>query len=112
MQERRTSVRTNKLFQVRITSEELGDQWCVARNLSESGIFVEMRDPLPLRTKVLIRFQRPGNLPCICAMARIQNHYYFQYSERGELRALSGVGIRFLRFLPEAGDSAPREAMH
>ena len=112
MQERRTAVRTNKLFQVRVTSEELGDQWCIGRNLSENGMFVEMRDPLPLRTKVVIRFQQPGAEGCICAMARIQNHYYFQYSEQGEVRALCGVGIRFLRFMPEVGRSAPRELMH
>ena len=112
MQERRAATRINKVFRVRITAEETGDHWYVARNISPTGMFVEMAEPLPLRTKVVVRFQPPEGEAAICATAKIQNHYYFQYSQDGELRALSGVGLRFLQFVPEAGDVPPRELMH
>lgn len=110
--ERRASTRIDKVFPVLVFSEEVGEQWCVARNISESGIFIEMPDPLPLRTKVIIRFQMPGEDAAICAVARIQNHYYLQYAGHDGLRALSGVGLRFLRFVPEIGATVPHDQMH
>jgi hypothetical protein len=117
--ERRQATRIDKVFRVLLSTEETGDQWFVARNISATGMFVEMPEPLPLRSKVLVRFQLAhtgGPWPqldaAICAMARVQNHYYLQYSDAGGRRALSGVGLRFLRFLPEAGASLPTEALH
>lgn len=110
--ERRASTRIDKVFPVLVFSEEVGEQWCVARNISESGIFIEMSEPLPLRTKVIIRFQMPGEEAAICVVAKIQNHYYLQYSGNGEIRALSGVGMRFLRFVPEIGASVPEDRLH
>jgi hypothetical protein len=118
--ERRQATRIDKVFRVLLSTEETGDQRFVARNISTTGMFVEMPEPLPLRSKVLVRFQLPHadgpwaqrNDPEICAMARVQNHYYLQYSDAGGRRALSGVGLRFLRFLPEAGASLPADALH
>ncbi|MCA9715774.1 MAG: PilZ domain-containing protein [Myxococcales bacterium] len=111
--ERRSAARIDKVFRVLISTEDLGDQWYVARNISTSGMFVEMSDPLPLRTKVIIRFQFPGDEAAICAIARIQNHYYLQYAaDCGDLRALSGVGLRFLRFIPEIGAPVPAERLN
>ncbi len=110
--ERRASTRIDKVFPVLVFSEEVGEQWCVARNISENGMFIEMPEPLPLRTKVIIRFQFPGDEAAICAVARIQNHYYLQYAGHDGLRALSGVGLRFLRFVPEIGAPVPEERLH
>jgi hypothetical protein len=110
--ERRQATRIDKVFRVLLSTAETGDLWYVARNISASGMFVEMPEPLPLRSKVLVRFQVPGNEGAICAMARVQNHYYLQYSDNGGRRALSGVGLRFLRFIPEAGDSLPADCLH
>jgi hypothetical protein len=118
--ERRAATRIDKVFRVQLSTEETGDQWFVARNISASGMFVEMPEPLPLRSKVLVRFQLPshdGPWPqqhdaSIRAMARVQNHYYLQYSDAGGRRALSGVGLRFLRFIPEAGDMLPAHCLH
>jgi hypothetical protein len=118
--ERRQATRIDKVFRVLLSTEETGDQWFVARNISATGMFVEMPEPLPLRSKVLVRFQvaptddgwPQHNDAAICAMARVQNHYYLQYSDAGGRRAMSGVGLRFLRFLPEAGASLPAESLH
>ncbi len=110
--ERRASARIDKLFRVLVFSEEVGEQWFLARNISETGMFVEMPDPLPLRTKVVVRFQLPDDDAAICAIARVQNHYYLQYAGTHGLTALSGVGMRFLRFVPEIGASLPAERLH
>ncbi len=112
MQERRASTRIDKIFRILISTEELGDQWFVARNISANGMFVEMAEPLPLKTKVIVRFALPGDDAAICAMARVQNHYYVHYNEGGDLRGLTGVGLRFLRFVPEVGAPVPRDRLH
>ncbi|MBK8266113.1 MAG: PilZ domain-containing protein [Nannocystis sp.] len=110
--ERRGSARIDKIFRVLIASEEFGEQWFIARNISESGMLVEMADPLPLRTKVIVRFQVPEDDAAICAIARIQNHYFLQFDEGGELRGLTGIGLRFLRFVPEVGAPVPSDRLH
>lgn len=112
MQERRVASRIDKLFRVLLSTEELGDQWYVARNISATGMFVEMAEPLPLNTKVIVRFQVVGDDAAICAMARVQNHYYVHYNSGEELRGLSGVGVRFLRFVPEVGAPVPKHRLH
>lgn len=116
-QERRGASRIDKVFRVLLSTDAHGDQWVVARNISSSGMFIEMADPIPLRSKVIVRFafpdcEHPSAGAAICAMARVQNHYYLQYSDHEGLRALSGIGIRFLRFLPEVGERPPLEALH
>lgn len=112
VQERRASARIDKVFRVLLSTDELGDQWCIARNISDAGMFVEMDQPLPLRTKVIVRFRPPEEEASICAMARVQNHYYLQYSDGEGLRALAGVGLRFLRFVAEAGATPPEDRLH
>lgn len=110
--ERRATARIDKVFRVLLSTDEVGDQWFIARNISPTGMFVEMADPLPLRTKVIVRFRGPEESEALCAMARVQNHYYLQYSDGEGLRALSGVGLRFLRFVAEAGAVPPDERLH
>lgn len=112
MLERRGAQRIDKVFRVLITTEEHGDQCFIARNISASGMFVEMPDPLPLKTKVIVRFSPPGQDAAICAMGRIQNHYYLQFAQDGEIQGLCGVGLRFLRFLPEVGGAVAPEHLH
>jgi hypothetical protein len=110
--ERRAAARIDKVFRVLIASDLHGEQWHIARNISGTGMFVEMAEPLPLRTKVVVRFSAGEDEPSICAIAKVQNHYYLQYSDADGLRALCGVGLRFVRFMPEAGAGAPGHALH
>lgn len=110
--DRRASARIDKLFRVLVFSEEFGEQWFCARNISESGMFVEMPEPLPLRSKVIVRFQIPGDDAAICVIARIQNHYYLQYAGTQGLQSLCGVGLKFLRFVPEIGGAVAEDRLH
>lgn len=112
MQERRASTRIDKVFRVLISADESGEQWYVARNISTTGMFVEMSDPLPLNSKVIVRFQVPGDEAAICAIGRVQNQYRVHYTDHRGLRGLSGVGLRFLRFVPEVGASMPADRLH
>jgi hypothetical protein len=112
MSERRADARVDKIFRVCLSTEELVDQWCLARNISASGMFVEMAEPLPLRAKVIVRFSLPDDDAAICAVARVQNHYYLHFSDGQALRGLSGIGLRFVRFVPEVGAPVPHERLH
>lgn len=110
--DRRAAARIDKVFRVLVCSEEAGEQWLVARNISATGMFVEMADPIPLKTKVIVRFRLPEDDASICAVARVQNHYYLQFSDGEGLRGLCGVGLKFVRFVAEAGASLPAERLH
>ncbi len=112
MMERRSAARIDKVFRVSLSTELSGDQWFVARNISAQGMFVEMAEPLPLKTKVIVRFALPDDDAAICAIARVQNHYYFHYTDTEGLRGLTGVGLRFLRFVPEVGAPVPPHRLH
>jgi hypothetical protein len=102
--ERRVATRIDKVFRVSLSTEEHGEQWFVGRNISTTGMFVEMAEPLPLRTTVVVRFSTADGIPALCAVAKVQNHYYLQYADAEGLRALCGVGLRFVRFVPEVGE--------
>ena len=118
--ERRAAARIDKVFRVLISTEELGEQWYVGRNISLTGMFVEMAEPLPLNARVVVRFADPRRSldpddpppPEICAVAKIQNHYYLQFSDGEGLRAICGVGLRFLRFVAEAGACPAPDRLH
>ena len=110
--ERRGASRIDKVFRVLLSTEQWGEQWVVARNISATGMFVQMDDPLPLRTRVVVRFRLPDEPASLCAMARVQNHYYLQYHDGEGLRGLTGVGLRILRFVPEAGSQPDRDRLH
>ena len=92
--ERRRFERIDKVFRVLISADELGDRWYIARNISEGGMFIEMHEPLPLNTKVIVRFQFPGDDAAMCAMAHVRNHYFQFADDHGELQRLCGVGLR------------------
>lgn len=110
--DRRAATRIDKVFRVLIASDLHPEQWHIARNISDTGMFVEMADPLPLRTKVVVRFSAGEGEPSICAIAKVQNHYYLQYSDKDGLRALCGVGLRFVRFLAEPGSAGSGHPLH
>ena len=50
--EKRQHLRFDKMFSVRVESLLFGEMYCVARNVSAGGIFLELRDPLPLGATV------------------------------------------------------------
>jgi hypothetical protein len=96
--EKRQYLRFDKVFPVRVDSVLFGELPGVARNISAGGIFIEMRDPLPLGSRVRITFLNPEETAEIVALGEVKNHYFVNYVQEGATRSLSGMAVRFEGF--------------
>jgi hypothetical protein len=101
-QEKRQHLRFDKVFPVRVESVLFGELPGVARNVSAGGIFIEMRDPLPLGARVRISFLNPEETAEIVAVGEVKNHYFVNYVQGGATRSLSGMAVRFEGFENES----------
>ena len=100
--EKRQHLRFDKVFPVRVESVLFGELPGVARNVSAGGIFIEMRDPLPLGARVRISFLNPEETAEIVAVGDVKNHYFVNYVQGGATRSLSGMAVRFEGFENES----------
>ena len=98
IREKRASLRLDAMFPVIVSSETFGSFRCVARNISQGGMFIESIEPLPLGCQVRIHFVMDRNQGEIVADGEIKNHYYLSYNEGGAMRTVVGMGVRFLGF--------------
>ena len=115
--ENRFHIRFNKAFPVMVLSELYGETGAVARNISEGGMFIEMADPLPLGSVVMVSFRASGGGD-LSARGEIKHHYCFNYTgPTGEPCLSRGIGLRFTEFFPH-GDRpfdrlfSDRDALH
>ncbi len=100
--EKRQHLRFDKVFPVRVESMLFGEVPGVARNVSAGGIFVEMREPLPLGARVRVSFSNPEETAEIVAVGEVKNHYFVNYVQSGATRSVSGMAIRFEGFENES----------
>ena len=100
--EKRQHLRFDKVFPVRVESVLFGELPGVARNVSAGGIFIEMRDPLPLGARVRISFSNPEETAEIVAVGEVKNHYFVNYVHEGATRSVSGMAVRFEGFENES----------
>ena len=100
--EKRQHLRFDKVFPVRVESVLFGELPGVARNVSAGGIFIEMRDPLPLGARVRISFLNPEETAEIAAVGEVKNHYFVNYVQSGSTRSISGMAVRFEGFEKES----------
>lgn len=100
--EQRAHLRFDKMFTVRVESPLFGEVYCVARNVSAGGIFLELRDPLPLGASVRVCFLAPDNSGEVVATGEVKNHYFMNYTQAGTTRAISGMAVRFTSFENES----------
>jgi len=100
--EKRQHLRFDKVFPVRVESVLFGELSGVARNVSAGGIFIEMRDPLPLGARVRISFLNPEETAEIVAVGEVKNHYFVNYNQGGATRSVSGMAVRFDGFENES----------
>jgi hypothetical protein len=100
--EKRQHLRFDKVFPVRVESVLFGELPAVARNVSAGGIFLEMRDPLPLGARVRISFLNPEETAEIVAVGEVKNHYFVNYVQDGATRSVSGMAVRFEGFENES----------
>lgn len=99
--EKRQHLRFDKVFPVRVESVLFGELPGVARNVSAGGIFVEMREPLPLGSRVRISFSNPEETAEIVAVGEVKNHYFMNYVKGGATQSISGMAVRFEGFEDE-----------
>jgi hypothetical protein len=100
--EKRQYLRFDKVFPVHVESVLFGKLSGVARNVSAGGIFIEMRDPLPLGARVRISFLNPEETAEIVAVGEVKNHYFVNYVQGGATRSVSGMAVRFEGFENES----------
>lgn len=97
--EKRRSMRFDKAFPVALRSEAFGEISAIARNVSTGGMMVEVREPLPLGSRVMVYFSLPDSHVRVTAHGEVKNHYFLNFADgKGGVRALSGMGLRFSSF--------------
>jgi hypothetical protein len=96
--DQRAHLRFDKMFAVRIESLLFGEIYCVARNVSAGGIFLEMPDPLPLGATVRVCFPVPDGSGEVVATGEVKNHYFINFTQGGTSRAVAGMAVRFTSF--------------
>jgi hypothetical protein len=100
--EQRQHLRFDKMFSVRIESLLFGESFCVARNVSAGGIFVELADPLPLGATVRVCFPVPDGSGEVVATGEVKNHYFINFTQNGVSKAVAGMAVRFTSFENES----------
>ncbi len=100
--EKRQHLRFDKMFSVRVESLLFGEMYCVARNVSAGGIFLELRDPLPLGATVRVCFPVPDGSGDVVATGEVKNHYFVNFTQGGVTKAISGMAVRFTSFEDES----------
>lgn len=96
--DRRIWSRMNTLFPVLVETAMQGFINCIARNISGGGIFLESSQLLPLGSTIAIYFSLPRGGTGITAHGEVKNHYYLNYPTPEGIRAVTGMGVRFLQF--------------
>jgi hypothetical protein len=100
--DQRAHLRFDKMFAVRVESLLFGEIYCVARNVSAGGIFLEMPDPLPLGATVRVCFPVPDGSGEVVATGEVKNHYFINFTQGGTTRAVAGMAVRFTSFENES----------
>jgi hypothetical protein len=99
--DQRAHLRFDKMFAVRLESLLFGEIYCVARNISAGGVFLELADPLPLGSTVRVCFPVPDGSGEVVATGEVKNHYFINYTQGGSSRAVAGMAVRFTAFESE-----------
>ena len=94
-----TALRFDKVFPVALSSSGSPEILAIARNISTSGMFIEMAEPFPLGSEIWVFFTVHGTDSTISVRAEVKNHYAFHYCERGRIGCARGMGVRFVEFL-------------
>lgn len=102
--DRRTAARLDKVFPVFVEGDG-GAGLGIARNLSEGGMFIELRDPQPLGSQVRVLFPASDGEMTVVAEVRYVCHLMGRVGEERatpRVAAVRGMGVRFLYFEPGA----------
>ncbi|MCK5798831.1 MAG: PilZ domain-containing protein [Deltaproteobacteria bacterium] len=110
MTERRVTHRFTTHCLVKIDSATHGAFHCVARNISDEGILLETREPLPIGSVVDVWFTASEGATPIVARGIVKHHYFLHYNADTTTKALTGMGVRFSHFDALEEDQLPEWA--
>lgn len=97
LQERRKSLRLDKVFTVYLTTSE-GMTRGIGRNISSAGLFVETRETVPLGSQLRVTFagEDGTELTCLCEVRyQVALNYGGQGDAEGHCR---GMGLRIVAY--------------
>jgi len=103
--DRRGATRLDKVFPVWLEGQR-GGCFGVARNISEGGMFIETRDPLPLGSQVRVSFPSQWGEMTAISEVRYVCHLLGRLADGAPAHgaphaAVRGMGVRFLYFEAE-----------
>src|SRR3954469_25692322 len=102
--------RFDKAFPVYLEGER-GVAAGIGRNITQSGMFVETREPFPLGSRVRVTFTSPGRGPEMVLEGEVRYQCFINYAREDRARAgMRAIGLRFVT--PRGSESPPKGAVH
>ena len=83
----------------------------VGRNISDSGMFVETREPFPLGSRVKVTFTSPSGGAEMILEGEVRYQCFINFTRANAVRAgMRGIGIKFV--VPKGTQSASKGTVH
>jgi hypothetical protein len=106
--ERRTASRLNLDFETAVPVLVRSPDrmhWGLARNISESGMLIQMQNPPPMGTRVDITLTgvrgSEHNEDNFELCGDVRHHLAWNYKSKGQKRAITAIGVRFCAKVPQ-----------
>jgi hypothetical protein len=94
--------RFDKAFPVFLDGER-GIASGIGRNITDTGMFVETREPFAIGTRVKVTFTAPGRGVELTLEAEVRYQCFINFVRKDTQRAgMRGVGLKFVEPLPAA----------
>jgi hypothetical protein len=83
----------------------------IGRNITDTGMFVETREPFPLGTRVRVTFSSPSSGAEMTLEGEIRYQCYINFARADSSRAgMRGIGLKFVT--PQSPQKGARGAIH
>ena len=102
--------RFDKAFQVFLEGDR-GIAAGVGRNITDSGMFIETREPFPLGTRVKVTFPSPSGGAEMTLEGEVRYQCFINFARADATRAgMRGIGLRFVA--PSSGPTGRNGTLH
>ena len=102
--------RLDKAFPVFLEGER-GVAAGVGRNISDSGMFVETREPFPLGSRVRVTFTSPSGGAEMVLEGEVRYQCFINFTRADAVRAgMRGIGLKFVT--PKGAQGPSRGTIH
>jgi len=102
--------RLDKAFPVFLEGEH-GVAAGIGRNISDSGMFVETREPFPLGSRVRVTFTSPTGGAEMVLEGEVRYQCFINFTRADAVRAgMRGIGLKFVP--PKGAQAASKGTIH